>query len=173
MANDRSAQTYAQAIFEQGVEGWQSSLKTIAASLEKSGLMQQLDNAAVKFPKKQELLRDALPSNTNRQVQNFVHLLASKNQVHLLPQIIAEFERYIQRGPLRQVARVTSAIALTASQKRSLEDKVRAKFGQDVDFEYAVDEELLGGVVVRVGDKVIDGSVAGKLAALKEKLSAR
>lgn len=173
MANDRLAQTYAQAIFEEGVEGWQASLKTIAASLEKSGLIKQLDSAAVKFSKKQELLRDALPSNTNTQVKNFVHLLASKNQVHLLPQIMAEFERYSQRGPMRQAAQVTSAIALTASQKRSLETKVRAKFGPDIEFEYAVDKELLGGVVVRVGDKVIDGSVAGKLAALKEKLTAR
>lgn len=173
MANDRLAQTYAQAIFEQGVEGWQSSLKTIAASLKKSGLTEQLDNAAVKFSKKQDLLRSALPSDTNIQVQNFVNLLVSKNQVHLLPQIIAEFDRYIQRGPLRQVALVTSAIALTASQKRALEHKVRTKFGQDIDFAYAVDKALLGGVVVRVGDKVIDGSVAGKLAALKEKLSTK
>ncbi|MEW5719710.1 MAG: F0F1 ATP synthase subunit delta, partial [Chloroflexota bacterium] len=55
-------------------------------------------------------------------------------------------------------------------EKSALEARLRAPFGDDLAFEYSVDAQILGGIIVRVGDKVIDGSVAGKLAELKEKL---
>ena len=168
MAKEDIAHTYAQAVFDQAVEGWEESLKSVSASLAKAGLFEKLDNAATPFTKKEELLRGVLPANAH--AQNFVKLLASKNHTHLLPQIIAEFDRRAQHGAASRLAQVTSALELKADEKRALEQKLRAKFGAETGFEYVVDSEILGGVIVRVGDKVIDGSVAGKLAALKEKL---
>jgi F-type H+-transporting ATPase subunit delta len=150
--------------------GWLTPLKAIAASLAQSGLTEQLDNAALEFSKKQALLRPVFPANAAVEVHNLVSLLASKNEVHLLPQIIAEFERYAQRGPSVASIQVTSAVPLTDPEKSTLETKMRAQFGGDAAFEYVVDPTILGGVIVRMGDKVIDGSVSGKLAALKEKL---
>ncbi len=172
MAKEDLAQTYAQAIFGQAVEGWQDALKSVSASLEKSGLTERLDNSSIKFSKKEELLRGIIPAKADPEVNNFIKLLASKNHVHLLPQIVEEFERRSTRGLHTRVTQVTSAVELNESEKRKLENKLRAKFGSDADFEYLVNPEILGGVVVRVGDKVLDGSVAGKLAALKEKLKA-
>lgn len=169
MANERLPQTYAQAIFEQATAAWLTPLKGIAASLPPSAV-EELDNADRAFSKKQELLRRVVPANTAPEVQNFLSLLASKNEVHLLPQVIAEFDRYAQRGAVRPLAKVTSAVALTDAENRALEEKMRPHFGPETDFEYVIDESILGGVIVRVGDKVIDGSVAGKLAALREKL---
>jgi len=171
MATQDMAQTYAQAIFDEAIQGWQETLKAVSASLAKTGLTEQLDNASTPFSKKEELLRGLLPANAKPETQNFVKLLASKNHVHLLPEILADFDRRAKRGPQARVAQVTSAIEMSASEKQNLENKLRAKFGADTGFEYAVNPEILGGVIVRVGDKVIDGSVAGKLAALKEKLS--
>jgi F-type H+-transporting ATPase subunit delta len=170
VANERLAQTYAQAIFEKAVTDWLAPLKTIAASLAPSEV-EELDRAGLAFSKKQAVLRRVIPTDTTTEVQNFLSLLASKNQVHLLPQVIAEFDRYAQRGAVRPLAKVTSAVALTDAEKRALEEKMRPHFGPETDFEYVTDQSILGGVIVRVGDKVIDGSVAGKLAALKEKLA--
>lgn len=170
MADERLAQTYAQALFEQAVSNWLTPLKQVAASLAQSNLVAQLDDANIAFAQKQELLKQVVPANSAPQVQNLVSLLVSKNQAHLLPQVVAEFERHAQRTPTSAVAQVTSAVALTDAERHSLEAKMRAQFGKETAFNYAVDASLMGGMIVRVGDKVIDASVAGKLAALKEKL---
>ena len=170
MADERLAQTYAQAIFEQALTDWLAPLKTIAASLARAGVTEQLDSAGLDFSKKQELLRPLFPPNTSAQAQNLVLLLASTNHVHLLPEVIAEVDRYTQRAVVGKRATVTSAVPLIEAEKSALGSKLRAQFGNDLTFEYVVNQEILGGVIVRVGDKVIDGSVAGKLAQLKEKL---
>ncbi|MES4787715.1 MAG: F0F1 ATP synthase subunit delta, partial [Nitrospiraceae bacterium] len=60
--------------------------------------------------------------------------------------------------------------ALTDDEQRALESKLRAKFGRDLTFEYRVEPSLLGGVVAKVGDKIIDGSLAAKLNAMQEML---
>ncbi len=170
MANERPSQIYAQVVFEKAVASWLEPLKTIAASLAQTGLTEQLDEAGLPFPKKQELLRPIFPPQAPTEVQNFLFLLASKNEVNLLPEIIKQFERYVQRTQVVEAAKVTSAVPLTDAEKQSLESKLRQQFGNEIIFDYVVDPAILGGVIVRAGDKVIDGSVAGKLAALKEKL---
>lgn len=68
--------------------------------------------------------------------------------------------------------RVKSAVPLTDDERATLESKLQARFGEALGFEYVVDPAVLGGVLVRVGDQIIDGSVAGKLAALREHLAA-
>ncbi|MBI1802332.1 MAG: F0F1 ATP synthase subunit delta [Chloroflexi bacterium] len=67
-------------------------------------------------------------------------------------------------------AHITSAVALTAAEKAALESRLSAKFGRALTFEYKVDPALLGGVVAKVGDKIIDGSLASKLNAMQETL---
>ena len=169
MANEQLPQTYAQAIFEQATADWLLPLKNLAECI-KPADVERLDQPGLAFAQKQEILNKITPSDTSKEVKNLLALLASRNEMHLLPSILAEFDRYSQRGGGRDMARVTSAIALSDADKRQLEDKLRRRFGQDTDFQYAVDPGILGGVIVRLGDKVIDGSVSGKLAALKEKL---
>ncbi len=172
MANDEIARTYAQAIFEQAVERWRKALRTVNQAVEKAGILTQLDNPGGQFERKKQLLNPALPANTDPEIRNFIYLLASKNEVHLLPEILVEFDRYVERGPARQLAQVTSAIPLNDAERAQLEQKIRAQYGQDIDLEYRVDQSLLGGLRVRVGDRVIDGTVAGKLNAMRQKLEA-
>jgi F-type H+-transporting ATPase subunit delta len=170
VADERQAQTYAQALFEQAVSNWLAPLKEISASIANKGLTAKLDDSGVAFAQKQVALKSVVPANAAPQVQNLVSLLVSKNQVHLLPEVVALFEQFGQRSTVGALAKVTSAIPLNASEQQILESKLRAQFGKDLAFDYAVDASLLGGMIVRLGDKVIDASVAGKLAALKEKL---
>lgn len=173
MADDQLVQAYAQAIYEQAFGRWSKALRALAAKLEETrDVLPRLDNPAESLDRKKELVNRLLPADADVEVRNFVYLLASKSQVHLLQAVNEEFSRYISRGPARQLARVTSAIQLTEDERTKLEQKARAQFGEDIGFEYRVDESLLGGVVLRVGDKVIDGSVAGKLAAMRHKLEA-
>jgi F-type H+-transporting ATPase subunit delta len=170
VANERPSQVYAQAVFEKAMAGWLAPLKDIAASLAQSRLTDQLDDAGLAFSKKQEMLRAIFPPDATTEVQNLLFLLASKNEAHLLPEVISNFDRYAQRDAAATVTKVTSAVPLTDPEKRTLETQLREQFGKDLAFEYWVNPDILGGVIVRAGDKVIDGSVSGKLAALKEKL---
>ncbi|MBI3914511.1 MAG: ATP synthase F1 subunit delta [Chloroflexi bacterium] len=171
MATEGMARTYAQAIFEKAVEGWLTPLKAIQSAIAKENLYEKLDDASVAFPQKQAWIKQIMPANTAPEAQNLVALLVSKNEAHLLPGIIAEFESNLQRGPARPTARITSAVEFIAADRKTLEEKLSRQFGAGLEFQYVTDASLLGGVIVRVGDKVIDGSVAGKLAALKEKLT--
>ncbi len=71
------------------------------------------------------------------------------------------------------IAKVSSAIALTGEEQAGLSEKLDARFGQPLELRFDVDPSLLGGVKVRVGDQVIDGSVKGKLEALAQSLGSR
>lgn len=70
-----------------------------------------------------------------------------------------------------RTATVISAVSLTEEERAALAEKLTARFSKDLNLRYEVDSSLLGGVVVRVGDKVIDGSLKGKLDALRQSLS--
>jgi hypothetical protein len=89
------------------------------------------------------------------------------------PSLQREVLRHLEemlRGGDRDRAQVTSAVALTPDERRALEQKLRAKFGRDLVFEYRLDPGLLGGVVAKVGDKIIDGSLAARLNAMQAAL---
>jgi ATP synthase F1 delta subunit len=75
--------------------------------------------------------------------------------------------------PSNLTVKVSSAVPLTREEQAALHKKLEARFSQDLEFRFEVEPSLLGGVVVRVGDKVIDGSVKGKLEALKGALAPR
>jgi F-type H+-transporting ATPase subunit delta len=95
--------------------------------------------------------------------------LSAAHNPALQHDVLKQLEELI-RGGDQSTALITSAVELTADEKRALESKLSAKFGRQLIFEYKVDPALLGGVVAKVGDKIIDGSLAGKLNALQESL---
>mgnify|MGYP000052910659 CR=1 FL=1 len=70
----------------------------------------------------------------------------------------------------RLVAEVRTAVPLTEAERTALQSKLKARFGDHLAFRFVVDKSVLGGVYVRVGDKVIDGSVAGQLEALRRSI---
>lgn len=171
MANDELARAYAQAIFEQAMGRWKKQLGAVRDAIEKQpDLVPGLDNAAEPFDHKRDRLNRLLPQNADAEVRNFLYLLASRGDLHLLGEILADFDRFSAHGPATELAHVTSAVELTIAERKQLETKLRAQFGKNLDVEYKVDPSILGGVVVRVGDRVIDGSVASKLAAMRQKL---
>jgi ATP synthase F1 delta subunit len=67
---------------------------------------------------------------------------------------------------------VTSAVPLTSAEEDALRAKLLDRFGPDLEFQFDVDTSLIGGIYLRVGDQVVDGSIAGKLAALRDRLAA-
>jgi F-type H+-transporting ATPase subunit delta len=102
----------------------------------------------------------------------FLYALLKDHHIGLLPEIIADLARFAEGGPETLVARVTSAAPLTAEEQAAFRQRIAATYGQGVEVEFRVDASLLGGAIVQVGDKIIDGSIAGKLNALHSRLVA-
>jgi F-type H+-transporting ATPase subunit delta len=94
-------------------------------------------------------------------------LMASKRRLFVLPQMAADLSARIAAEKGEVTAEVTSAAALTAEQSAALATVLKAKIGKDVKLKTAVDETLIGGLVVKLGSTMIDTSVKSKLAALQ------
>ncbi len=99
--------------------------------------------------------------------QNTLALMASKRRLFVLPQLVRELTRLIAEEKGEVTAEVTAAQALTAAQQAKLAETLKARVGSDVKINMAVDESLIGGLVVKVGSRMIDTSIRSKLAALQ------
>jgi F-type H+-transporting ATPase subunit delta len=153
------------------MEAWVKDLRTIEERLRSDSLIPFLDDPAVSFVEKRARLDRTWPAGVSQGPRNFVLFLARENQVKLLGTVADEFERLVKRRLTAQVAWVTSAVPLTKSEQVVLAKQFKARFGEGLELRFNVDASLLGGVVIRVGDQVIDGSLAGKLDALRERLT--
>jgi F-type H+-transporting ATPase subunit delta len=71
----------------------------------------------------------------------------------------------------RVEAIVTSAVPLTGGERQQLETRLKARYGDDMPISYQVEPAILGGLTVRVGDRLIDGSVASKLGQLRQQMT--
>ena len=113
------------------------------------------------------------PNEPEAMAQSLYHAavreLSAAHDPTLQHQVLKQLEEMI-RGGDQGAALITSAVPLSGDEKSALEGKLRAKFARPLSFEYKADPALLGGVVAKVGDKIIDGSVATKLNALQESL---
>jgi F-type H+-transporting ATPase subunit delta len=98
---------------------------------------------------------------------NTLALMSEKRRLFVLPQLLGELSRLLadERGEV--TAEVTAAKALTAEQEKKLAETLKARVGKDVNINMSVDESLIGGLIVKVGSRMIDTSIRSKLAALQ------
>jgi F-type H+-transporting ATPase subunit delta len=161
--------TYANAIYETALEQWLTSLKTVDEGLSRDqAIAASLGDPTIELSKRQDIARNAILQGASEEVVNFVSLLISKNHLHLLGDVILELERLFRHGRRPRLAHVTTAVPLAAKERKGIENALAARFDGELEFEFLVDKSILGGVVVRVGDEIIDDSIAAKLAALRE-----
>ncbi len=98
-------------------------------------------------------------------------LLAQNKRLAALPEIAALYETLKSQKEQSVDVEITSAFALSDEQASKLAASLKQKLGREVNVTTAEDKSLVGGVIIRAGDLVIDGSVRGKLAKLAEKLN--
>ena len=103
-------------------------------------------------------------------VQNLIQLLLKRGRIEQLPRVAAEFRRLDDRRLGITHATATSATALTPDEVRALTARLEQSTGGRVELRVEVDPSLLGGLVVRIGDRLIDGSVRGRLERLRNQL---
>lgn len=101
------------------------------------------------------------------EVTNTIGLMAANRRLFVLPGMVAQVKAMIAEDRGEVLAEVTSARELTQEQMKSLTSTLKSSVGQDIKLDVKVDESLIGGLVVKVGSKMIDTSIRAKLASLQ------
>lgn len=138
-----------------------------------AGFRDFLSNPAIDADERKASLERMLRGRVSDLLTDSVQVLNRKGRSALLPAVVARYRDAHDHWSRRVVVQVTSARPVNDDQRARLADAVRARTGFEPSFEERVDPSLIGGLVVRIGDQKIDGSVATKLAQLGEALLAR
>jgi F-type H+-transporting ATPase subunit delta len=172
MNMDELVQSYASAFFEAALERWAATLDGVAKAVAKNPqVAERVAYVVEDFAARHHLLDQVIPSDADLPVRNLLLTLIQRDELKLLPAIVGALRERVHRAEIAPVpVEVVSAVALTDEQRRSLVAKLEAQYGVNLSFSYRVDPSILGGMIVRVGDKLVDGSVASKLAAMKQAL---
>lgn len=171
------ARPYAEAVArmasESGAWGsWSDMLSAVAAVCADAQVADLAGNPSVPSVTVAEVILSVCGSRLDAQGANLVRLLAENKRLTVLPELARLFEemKAAQEGVLE--AHVTSAFELTSAQLSGLVGKLEQKFARKVTATQSVDAELIGGVVIAVGDEVMDASVRGKLSEMAATLKA-
>ena len=170
------ARPYAKAAFQaaqdqQQLAEWAEVL-TVAGQVTANEVIRQLlVNPGMDEQKKADLILETTEVKVSDGVRNFFTILAENRRLALLPEIAALFNTY--RADLERTVDidVTTAFELSDEQQQKLAQALSSKLERQVSLAASMDKSLIGGVVVRTGDLVIDASVRGKLKKLAETLS--
>jgi F-type H+-transporting ATPase subunit delta len=108
----------------------------------------------------------------SRIVRNFLFVVVDNQRTHLLPKILQTFEDVLRERQGVAEAEVASATELTGPQKTQLQQTLQRLTGRKIQANYSLDPALLGGVVVRIGDTIYDGSVRNRLNQMRARLAA-
>ena len=170
------ARPYAKAAFQYADENgalaeWSDMLAFAAAVSNDEAVSGYLQNPKITPAQKAEAFGELCKDKLNEQGKNFVTLLAQNKRLTALPEIAALYETLKSQKEQSVDVEITSAFALSDEQAGKLAASLKQKLGRDVNVTTEEDKSLVGGVIIRAGDLVIDGSVRGKLAKLAEKLN--
>jgi F-type H+-transporting ATPase subunit delta len=171
------ARRYARALFSLGKEQGDAELVTYGQNL--SGLVDalkespQLDrifrNPVFKVEEKKAVLNVILSKIKSKQmVINFCHLLADNNRLGFLADIQAFYAQLLDEHQGVSRGEVVTAINLDKEQRDSLKSSLEKKVNRQLILEYTVDPRILGGLVLKVGDRIMDASLRAQLVAMKE-----
>jgi len=167
-----AAKRYAQAAFElagNDLAGWQRAIEEMAEFMGDEEVRKVLENSRIPQEPKMRLVAAALANLPALQL-NLARLLVRKSRTGLAPEIAEQFRGLVagQQGIQKAVA--TTAVPLTSAEQEALSQRLEASTGHPVELQTEVDPDLLGGVVVQIGDRLIDASVRGRLDALRKTL---
>ena len=175
MARRAYAKRYSQAVFEIAVERgeldrWQSALRKIASLGEDAAFTALLENPKLHFNDKARLLSKRL-GDINHLALNLVYLLVAKDRLSMVGEIADEYQRRLDSYRGIEQAEVITAIPLGDEDKLRLSERLGTIISKKVIIKPEIDSSLIGGIVARVGGKLLDGSTRSRLEALKKELS--
>ena len=169
------AKRYARAMFDiasedQSYDDWLNKLKLISDTRVEVIFANALNSTKLSFSKKMNLIDDVFSNKLNKLQLNFLKLLTKNQSFFIIQDIYKQFLRLVEkRNNLIRVT-VTSPYKISDDLKNQILNLVNDISGADSIIEEKIDSELIGGVVIRLGDTVIDGSIKNKVKQLRREL---
>ena len=172
----RASRRYATALFisaqkQSKLDVMERDLLTISTLMQQTPALQQLwESKVVPAGRKRDLISRLLGDSVDTLTLSFLRLLVDKRREDILPVVQMEMRSLTDAARHLVRAEAIFAIAPTAEEQSSLRKSLQQRTGENVDLTIHVDSSILGGVIVRMHDTIIDGSVRGTLERLREQL---
>jgi F-type H+-transporting ATPase subunit delta len=176
MLNGAISRRYAKALFElalanNAVDTLEKELKDIVATLRQSpDLKRILFHPQIQADEKKALINKIFTGQISSTALNFIEFIVEKRREEYLKNIVDRFVVLANEHRNIVEAQVTTAVELSAEEVKELTDRLGKYTGKNVQMTTTVDAAIMGGVIVRIGDTVIDGSIVNKLNSLKQTL---
>ena len=171
-----TARPYAQAAFEEAqkkadLKGWSEALLSLAETVSYPEVRVVATNPRVTRAQLESLMEALLGSQASAQQRNFVRVLVDNQRLLILPEIAAIFETLRAEAEKTVNVVVDSAFELSAAQQEKIIGSLKKRMCREIKLVCKVNKALLGGVVIRAGDKVIDGSARTRLGEMANALA--
>lgn len=168
------ARPYANAIFELALEEnklkeWSDVLKLLATIANDKNMQSVLKNPLIAKDDLVKLFHD-ITGDLPQKAINLINELASKKRLNILPAISKVYEVCLAERERVIDVKVVSAFPIDEARLKKLQVALQGYLNRQVNIKFAIDRELIGGVVIHAGNKVINGSLRGKLDRLSERL---
>lgn len=176
MLNIQLASKYAEAIFEiakeeKNLDGYDKDLSKVRAEVfDIPEAVKFFQNPLIPQQAKKDLLKRAFDKEISATVMNFLMLLVDKKRIGVFREIYDIFTSLKNKEQGILVADVTSAFPLSKKQQDALIKKLSSLTGRKVKIRPHKDTSIIGGLILKIGDKRIDGSVLGRLNALRSSM---
>lgn len=174
MIRGASARRHAEAIFQiamekKALERWKSDMAIMAQVMMEPALYALLENPAFHIPDKILLLKQKL-ANVSLEGLNLAFLLVDKGRLKILPDIIDEFDGMLDAHYGIEKVEVITALPLSDMEKENIKKSMETVLNKKVVLSSKVQEDIIAGLIIRIGDRLIDGSVITKLKTLEKEL---
>ena len=175
MARRAYSKRYAQAVFEIALEAgelerWQSDLQKIVQMVSGEDFLAVLESPKVHFSEKSRLLSGQM-KGLNPLLLNLLLLLISRGRLGMIGEIADEYQRLWNSHCGIEIAEVTTAVPLAKEDEEKLARHLGRIVGKKVEIKADINPSVIGGFVARIGDRLLDGSIRSKLAALKKEMA--
>ena len=172
-----AAKRYAHAVLaiasdDGSLDRWLADLRALESLAANATVRAFLRSAKVDESRKHEILSQAL-AESDLKVLNLAKLLIQKNRIDIVGQIAEEFEKLLNSERGIALSRITTAVPLVEESRQAVREAIQRITGSTrVYLEERVESDLIGGIVVQIGDHIIDGSVRPRLSGLRRTIAA-
>ena len=171
-----TARRYAEAVFQIAqrdgtVEEWLAQLDRVAAAVTDEDVVRRLEDPAVPFAERHEAFKALFKGKMLDPLYSLLGIVLRRRRLELLPGIAREYRALYNRSAGIVEATATSAGELDQAEVKALRERLQKMTGAHIELNLVVDPALLGGIQVRLGDQLLDGSVRGRLERLRERIS--